>query len=62
MFILKKRIMKTFAKEPPIKFENLHPRPDYGKKDKDNKNGGVSFAGFMASIGGFVYIILDGFI
>jgi hypothetical protein len=58
----KKGAMKTFIKKFFIKFKNPYPRPDYGKKDKDNKNGGTPSARFMALIGGFGHIILGGFI
>jgi hypothetical protein len=56
---LKKRIAKIFAKKSFIKFEDLYPRPDYSKKNKNNEGGGVLFARFMASIGNFGTDIYD---
>jgi hypothetical protein len=51
-----------FAKEFPIKFEDLYLRPDYNKKNKNNKNNETSFIKFIISINSFIYIILDKFI
>jgi hypothetical protein len=51
-----------FTKKPFIKFEDLYPRSNYGKKNKNNKNNKVSFTGFIISIDNFIYIILNGFI
>jgi hypothetical protein len=59
---LKKGIVKIFVKDPPIKLENPHPRPDYSKKDKNNKDGRTLFAGFITSINNFRRIILGGFV
>jgi hypothetical protein len=54
--------VKIFIKDSFIKFEDSHPRPDYSKKNKNNKDNGTLFIGFMALINDFGYIILGGFI
>jgi hypothetical protein len=54
--------VKILVKNPLIKLENPHPRPDYGKKNKNNKDGKTSFAGFITLINGFKYIILGKFV
>jgi hypothetical protein len=55
----KKEIAKIFAKELFFKFEDLHPRPNYNKKIKNNKNNKTLFMGFIILINNFGYIILD---
>jgi hypothetical protein len=62
VFIPKKGTTKTPAKKPLIKFKDPHPRLNYNKKNKNNKNNGTLFTRFIASIGGFEYIILNRFI
>jgi hypothetical protein len=58
----KKGAAKIFTKKPPFKFEDPHSRPDYNKKDKNNKNNGALFIRFITLINGFGHIILGGFV
>jgi hypothetical protein len=62
MFISKKGIIKIFIKNSFIKLENPYPRPNYGKKNENNKNGGTPSTGFIILINGFGYIVLGGFV
>jgi hypothetical protein len=55
-------IIKIFIKNSFIKLENSYPRPDYDKKNKNNKNNRILFAEFIILIGGFVYIVLGRFV
>jgi SET domain-containing protein len=58
----KKGAAKTPAKEPSFKFEDPYPNQIITKKNKNNKNGKILFAGFIILINNFGHVILSGFI